>query len=179
MNLPNWITVGRVALVPVFLVLSYGDSTASAVGAFAVFLVASLSDFVDGYLARRAATITHVGEFLDPLADKLLVGAALIVLVDTRDFPLWAALLIAVREVAVQILRIRIVSGGGRLPASSMGKLKTVSQIAMVSWWLLPWDEVNIGHWMLLGAAVISTVWSGVRYFFAPDRVEELSRRDA
>ena len=179
MNLPNWITVGRVVLIPVFLVLSYGDSTASAVGAFAVFIVASVSDFVDGYLARRSGTVTHIGEFLDPLADKLLVGAALFVLVDTRDFPLWAAILILIREVAVQILRTRIVSGGGRLPASSMGKLKTVSQIAMIGWWLLPWDDTNIGHWMLLGAALITTCWSGARYFFVGNRERELSRRDA
>ena len=179
MNLPNWITVGRVVLIPVFLVLSYGDSTASAVGAFAVFLVASLSDFVDGYLARRSGIVSKFGEFMDPLADKLLVGAALFVLVDTRDFPLWAALLIAAREVAVQILRTRIVSGGGRLPASSLGKLKTVSQIAMTGWWLLPWNDINVGHWMLLGAALIITVWSGAQYFFDGNREKELARREA
>ena len=91
MNLPNWITVGRIVLVPVFLVLAYGDSTAAAVAAFAVFVIASLSDFVDGYLRAGTATVSRLGEFLDPLADKLLVGAALFVLVDTRDFPLWAA----------------------------------------------------------------------------------------
>ena len=176
MNLPNWITVGRVALIPVFLILSYGDSTSSAVGAFIVFLGASLSDFVDGYLARRSGTVSKFGEFLDPLADKLLVGAALIVLVDTRDFPLWAALLIAFREVAVQILRTRVVSSGGRLPASSLGKLKTVSQIVMVSWWLLPWDSINVGHWMLLGAALITGYWSGALYFLKQEKLEELPK---
>jgi CDP-diacylglycerol--glycerol-3-phosphate 3-phosphatidyltransferase len=165
MNLPIWISVGRVVLIAVFVVLSYGDSTASAVGAFTVFLVASVSDFVDGYLARRSGTVSGVGEFLDPLADKLLVGAALFVLVDARGFPLWAALLIAFREIAVQVLRTRIVSGGGRLPASSLGKLKTVSQIVMVCWWLLPWDHINIGHWMWLGGALLSTYWSGGLYF--------------
>ncbi|MGH2755501.1 MAG: CDP-diacylglycerol--glycerol-3-phosphate 3-phosphatidyltransferase [Actinomycetota bacterium] len=175
MNLPNGITVGRIVLVPVFLVLAYADSSAAAVGAFVVFLVASISDFVDGYLARRGGIVSKFGEFLDPLADKLLVGAALVVLVATRDFPLWAALLIAVREVAIQILRTRIVSVGGRLPASSMGKLKTVSQIIMVGWWLLPWDHINVGHWMWLGAALLSTYWSGGLYLIKRDRLKEMA----
>jgi CDP-diacylglycerol--glycerol-3-phosphate 3-phosphatidyltransferase len=164
MNLPNAITVGRILLVPVFLVLAYGSSDATAVGAFAVFFVASASDSLDGYLARKHQLVSRAGEFLDPLADKLLIGAALVVLVDTRDFPLWAALLIAAREVAVQILRTRIVSGGGTLPASPMGKSKTALQIAMVCWWLLPWST-NAGHWLLLGAALLTTLWSGTDYF--------------
>ena len=179
MNLPNWITVGRVALIPVFLVLSYGTTTSAAVGAFTVFLVASVSDFVDGYLARRSGTISKLGEFLDPLADKLLVGAALFVLVDTRHFPLWAALLIALREVAVQILRTQIVSGGGRLPASALGKLKTVSQIVMVCWWLLPWDDINIAHWMWLGASLVSTYWSGALYFMKANKIRELTKSES
>ncbi|HJR44724.1 MAG TPA: CDP-diacylglycerol--glycerol-3-phosphate 3-phosphatidyltransferase [Actinomycetota bacterium] len=165
MNLPNAITVARIALVPVFVVLAYSDSTVGAVGAFLVFLVASLSDFVDGYLARRAAAITKVGEFLDPLADKLLVGAALFSLVDTRAFPVWAALVIAVREVAIQIFRIRVVATGGRLPASRLAKAKTVLQIIMVCWWLLPWASVNAGHWTWLVAAVVVTLLSGAEYF--------------
>lgn len=165
MNLPNAITVIRILLIPVFVVASYGDTDAAAVLAFLTFLVASISDSLDGYLARRSGTTTAVGEFLDPLADKLLIGAALAVLVDTRGFPLWAAALIAVREVAVQILRTRIVTTGGALPASAAGKTKTVLQISMVGWWLLPWAEHNLGHWVLMGAALAATVWSGAQYF--------------
>lgn len=167
MNLPNAITVARIALVPFFVVAAYTDSTAGAVGAFLLFLIASLSDIVDGYLARRSGVITRVGEFLDPLADKLLVGAALWALVGTRGFPLWAALVIAVREVVIQILRIRIVNAGGTLPASRFAKLKTIVQIVMVSWWLLPWEETNLAHWALMIAAVVVTVASGVEYFTA------------
>lgn len=170
MNLPNLITVGRIALVPVFLWLSYGDTTGAAVAAFTVFLVASISDFIDGYLARRSGTISRMGEFLDPFADKLLIGAALFVLFDTRAFPLWAALLIAVREVAVQVLRIQIVHGGKTLPSSSLGKLKTVVQIVMVGWWLLPWEDTNLGHWTLLAAGLLATLWSGTEYFIAAQR---------
>ena len=175
MNLPNAITLGRVALVPVFLVLAYRDSGAAAVAAFIVFLVASLSDSLDGYLARRDGTVSRFGEFLDPFADKLLVGAALVVLVDTRDFPLWAALLIAAREIAVQLLRMQIVSGGGTLPASAAAKAKTATQIVMVCWWLLPWEEPNLVHWLLLAAGLVTTYWSGVEYFRRVERkVEEV-----
>jgi CDP-diacylglycerol---glycerol-3-phosphate 3-phosphatidyltransferase len=166
-NLPNAITVARIALVPVFLVLAYTQGVPAAVGAFGVFLVASVSDFVDGYLARRAGITTKFGEFVDPLADKLLVGAALFVLVDTRLFPLWAAVVIAVREVLIQVLRIRIVNSGGRLPASRFAKLKTVLQICMVSWWLLPWGDVTFLHWVWMGAALSATVLSGVEYLSA------------
>ena len=165
MNLPNGITVARIALVPVFLFLAYQESGAMRVASFFVFLVASASDIVDGYLARRHETVSRVGKFLDPLADKLLVGAALVVLVDARSFPLWAALVIAAREAAVQVLRIRIVRTGADMPASFAAKMKTFSQLAMVSWWLLPWDERNLGHWALLAFAVGTTVWSGAEYF--------------
>jgi len=165
MNLPNWITVGRIALVPVFLILAYGDSGSAAVGAFATFTVASISDSLDGYLARRGDLVSRLGQFLDPLADKLLVGAALVALVATRDFPLWAALIIATREVAVQWLRTQIVHRGGALPASRAAKLKTVIQVGMVSWWLLPWDARNAGHWLWVAAALAWTMWSGAEYF--------------
>lgn len=165
MNIPNAITVGRIALVPVFLLFGLREGTGAALVALLLFLVASLSDSLDGYLARRHSTVSRTGQFLDPLADKLLVGAALGALVAQHDFPLWAALLIAFREVGVQILRIQIVRGGGDLPASPMAKWKTVTQITMVSWWLLPWDP-NLVHWILLGGAIVTTLWSGGEYFF-------------
>lgn len=164
MNLPNAITIARILLVPAFVYFSYGDAGSSAVVSFVIFLVASLSDSLDGYLARRNGVVSRLGEFLDPLADKLLIGAALVVLVDTRSFPLWAAVLIAVREVAVQIYRTRVVSGGGTLPASKMGKTKTVVQIVMVCWWLLPWADTNVLHWTWLAAALLTTYWSGIEY---------------
>lgn len=172
MTLPNWITVGRIALVPVFLIAAFDDSVGAAVSAFLIFLIASLSDSLDGYLARRMGTISRVGQFLDPTADKLLIGAALIVLVRTRDFPLWAALLIAFREVAVQILRTQLVRGGRDLPSSPAGKLKTVLQICMVCWWLLPWDSVNPAHWLWLAGALVAAFWSGAVYFLHSRRTQ-------
>lgn len=174
MSVPNWISGGRVVLVAPFLILAYGDSTAAAVGALVVFLMASISDFVDGYLARRKGEVTRLGEFLDPLADKLLVGAALVVLVDTRAFPLWAALVIALREIAVQVLRTRIVQRGGTLPASKVAKLKTTTQIVMVCWWLLPWDA-SAGHWLWLAVALITTLWSGTEYLLRAERTKAVA----
>ncbi len=176
MNLPNWITVSRIALVPAFLVLGYGRSLGSSLAALALFGVASASDSLDGYLARRQETVTRLGAFLDPLADKLLVGAALVVLVDARGFPLWAAVVIAAREVAVQVLRTRIVRRGGSLPASRIAKLKTATQITMVCWWLMPWESINAGHWALLAIALATTLWSGAEYFLQTPRFKEPAR---
>ncbi len=164
MNWPNAITVARVLLVPVFLVLAYAGTDDTFVASLVVFGVASLSDFVDGYLARRNGITTSFGEWADPLADKLLIGAALVVLVDLRDFPLVAALVIALREVVVQVMRARIVQRGGALPASAAGKLKTVLQIVMVGWWLAPWERMNAVHWISLAAVMLVTLWSGAEY---------------
>jgi CDP-diacylglycerol--glycerol-3-phosphate 3-phosphatidyltransferase len=171
-NVPNAITVARIALVPIFLFFAYQDSETAAYIAFVLFLIASVSDLVDGYLARKAGSITKVGEFLDPLADKLLVGAALFVLVDERSFPLWAAMVIGVREVVIQVWRIKVVRAGGRLPASRFAKLKTALQITMVSWWLLPWESLTIVHHGLMVAALVATVLSGIEYLQAQENDE-------
>src|SRR5688572_33307770 len=109
-------------MVPFFLMFAFGETNQARVTAFVIFLVASLSDILDGYLARKNDQISRLGQFLDPTADKLLVGAALVALVAERRFPLWAAMILAVREVAVQILRNSIVNGGGTLPASPSAK---------------------------------------------------------
>lgn len=176
MTAPNWVTFARILLIPIFLLLAYRPSRAAAVGALVIFLVASLSDSLDGYLARKGGLESRLGAFLDPLADKLLIGAALVVLVDARAFPLWAALVIAVREIAVQIVRSMIVNAGGSLPASRRAKEKTMLQVAMVSWWLLPWDRVTFIHYALLAAAVVWTVWTGAEYLIAYRRTEEVAR---
>jgi len=158
----NAITIARLLLTPIWLlvVVDRGPSWP----AFLLGFVLASTDGFDGWLARKQGT-TRSGAFLDPLADKLLIGAALFVLVDTRGFPMWAALVIAAREVAVQILRTRIVTTGGALPASAAGKTKTVMQISMVGWWLLPWSAHNLGHWAWLAAALATTLWSGAQYF--------------
>jgi len=175
MNWPNAITVARVLLVPVFVVLAYRDSERALAAALIVFGIASLSDFVDGYLARRFDITSPFGEWADPLADKFLIGAALVVLVDLRAFPLWAALVIAAREIIVQALRAVIVRRGGALPASSTGKLKTILQIVMVGWWLAPWEKMNAMHWVSLVAVVVITLWSGAEYVLGSARTREVT----
>lgn len=163
MNVANWITIGRIALIPVFVVLAYKRTDGAAIAALVVFGIASASDHLDGALARKRAIISRLGEFLDPTADKLLVGAALYVLVDLHDFPLWAALVIAVREVVITFVRSRIVAAGGTLPASKTAKLKTILQVAMVCLWLYPVEPGPV-HWALLFAGVGATVLSGIEY---------------
>jgi CDP-diacylglycerol--glycerol-3-phosphate 3-phosphatidyltransferase len=170
-NLPNTITIARVVLVPFFLMFAFQDSTSARVIAFVIFLVASLSDILDGYLARKNNQISRMGQFLDPTADKLLVGAALVALVAERNFPLWAALILGAREIAVQILRTGIVNAGGTLPASPTAKSKTVLQIWLVCWWLLPWNAINVVHGILLGLTLVISVISGTEYFTTSRRV--------
>ena len=177
-NLANVITISRILLIPVFLVLllsgipaPYGDIAAAV-----VFILAAATDKLDGYVARRNKQITTLGEFLDPLADKLLIAAALIALVSQGRIAAWVAMLIIGREVAVSVLRIVGVSQGVSIPADRYGKLKTVLQIVYVVYVLVPTDKIahlinvstdvaTIIQWVLAGVVVVVTLASGVRYF--------------
>jgi CDP-diacylglycerol--glycerol-3-phosphate 3-phosphatidyltransferase len=171
MNWANLVTAVRIALVPVFVYFMYAglekrSDPAGSVFAFIVFAAAAASDSLDGYLARRHQTITRLGQFLDPLADKLLVGAALVTLVALRGFPLWAAVVIAFREAAVSLLRSLALRRGRSLPASSSGKLKTAIQISTVLLWLAQRRGFvaavqNVSVYL----AVAVTIASGIQYF--------------
>ncbi|MGH2768317.1 MAG: CDP-diacylglycerol--glycerol-3-phosphate 3-phosphatidyltransferase [Actinomycetota bacterium] len=179
---PNWanlVTFGRIALVPVFVYLMYtgaspdpspsrGPSAAERLGpwlAIVVFILAGLSDYLDGYLARRHR-VTTLGTFLDPLADKILVGAALVTLVALRGFPLWAAIVIAARELAVSLLRSAALRRGRSIPASKAGKAKTATQIPMVLLWLLPRSgTIVVAQDLAVLVAVALTIFSGAQYF--------------
>ena len=178
LNLANAITIARILLIPVFLVLllsgipqPYGDIAAAA-----VFILAAATDKLDGYVARRNKQITTLGQFLDPLADKLLIAAALIALVSQGRIVAWVAMLIIGREIAVSVLRIVGVSQGVSIPADKYGKLKTVLQIVYVVYVLVPTDDIaelihvstdvaTVIQWILAGVVVIVTLASGVRYF--------------
>jgi len=173
MSAANLVTISRIALVPPFAwaVIAAGQShpndsmSRASWAAVAIFALASVSDLFDGYLARRFNSVTPLGEVLDPLADKILVGAALALLVWFRSFPLWAALVIAVREVAVSVLRSAALRRGRRMPASMQGKIKTALQIPMVIVWLFPpvGSPATIQQ-VALYVAVILTVVSGAAY---------------
>ncbi|MEZ5125765.1 MAG: CDP-diacylglycerol--glycerol-3-phosphate 3-phosphatidyltransferase [Thermoleophilia bacterium] len=177
-NLANAITIARILLIPVFLIvlLSGMPEPYADVGAAAVFILAAASDKLDGYVARRQQSITTLGQFLDPLADKLLIAAALIALVAQDRIAAWVAMVIIVREIAVSVLRTVGVSQGVSIPADRYGKLKTVLQIIYIVYVLLPTATMaeTIGipvslepvvEWVLAGLVVIVTLVSGINYF--------------
>lgn len=174
-NWPNFLTVVRILLVPVFLYVMYagergGEDPVSRVTpfmAFVVFAAAAATDSLDGWLARRHERVTRLGQYLDPLADKFLIGAALVTLVDLRGFPAWAALLIVIREVGVSLLRSVAVRRGRSLPSSALGKAKTAVQIPMVMAWLLARNGTTaIAQDLILYLAVSLTLVSGLAYLF-------------
>jgi CDP-diacylglycerol---glycerol-3-phosphate 3-phosphatidyltransferase len=164
-NLPNLFTVLRIMLVPVLVVALLGNTPAGDVLAAIVFALASLTDFIDGYLARSRGSVTTFGKLMDPLADKLLIVAALISLVSLHRLAAWVAMVIITRELAVTVLRLSATQAGVVMPASAFGKVKTCLQIAAI----LAVIAVH-GHpawlWSLLYATVLVTVLSGLDFFF-------------
>ena len=178
MNLANALTVSRVVLAPVFLLIVFldrgrqasGGMTALSWTAVVLFVLAASTDLVDGVVARRNNTITDFGKLADPVADKVMVGAALVGLVAFREFPAWAAVVIAVREIAVSALRGVALSRGRVIPAAIGGKIKTAVQIPMVVIWLLPRVSPLAGiQDLVVVVAVVLTIVSGLAYL-APQR---------
>lgn len=165
LNLPNLLTVLRIMLVPVLVVALLGNTPAGDVLAAIVFALASLTDFIDGYLARARGSITTFGKLMDPLADKLLVVAALISLVSLHRLAAWVAMVIIARELAVTVLRMGATQAGVVMAASTLGKLKTCLQIAAILAIIaVPGKPVWVAT--LLYVAVAVTVLSGLDYFF-------------
>ncbi|HWL11396.1 MAG TPA: CDP-diacylglycerol--glycerol-3-phosphate 3-phosphatidyltransferase [Ureibacillus sp.] len=187
MNIPNKITVSRILLIPVFVIVILFDfdwGTINFLGADMpvnhfvaglIFIIASCTDWVDGYYARKFNLVTNLGKFLDPLADKLLVAAALIVLVELNMAPSWIVIIILSREFAVTGLRAILAGEGEIVAASQLGKIKTWAQIVAISSLLLHntiFAPINIPFDMItLYVALIFTVWSGWEYFYLNRRV--------
>ena len=146
------------------MLIVWGGSAGQVIAA-AVFVVAAATDGLDGYLARRYATTTATGQWLDPLADKILVAAPVVTLTALGRFPLWAAVVIVARELGVSLLRAWLGNRGRSMPASGWGKAKTAAQMAAVLLYLLPLGPGAGGLrlWVLL-VAVALTVWSGLDY---------------
>lgn len=181
MNTPNKITLSRIFLIPIFILLlsipfEWGEwdigNTTLPISHFAaglLFIFASATDWVDGYYARKYNLVTNLGKFLDPLADKLLVASALILLVELGLAPAWVVILIISREFAVTGLRLVAAGEGIVLAASSMGKLKTVTQIVAIVALLLhnfPLSYVGFPFALImLYIALFFTVLSGYDYF--------------
>ncbi len=189
MNLPNKITIARIFLIPIMIIIPYLniEGSLSSVGIeysnliiLTIFLVASLTDFLDGYLARKNNQITTFGKFLDPIADKLLVLAALIMLVEMGTIPAWIPVIILARELIVSGIRMLSAGEGIVIAASWYGKVKTVSQMIAISLAFIDLNsfmgflsgdlvgfEFVINVLMSLGmiVSVILTIFSGVDYF--------------
>lgn len=164
LNLPTVLTFSRIILIPFFLLIT----PQSPLLGIAIFLIASATDFLDGYLARRLGQITKFGMIIDPIADKFLVISALILLVDMVRLSAWVAIIIIVREFLVTGLRAVALSKDIVIPAETGGKLKTVAQMAAIILLLLPGSVVDIDFYDFgLGLMYISLVLalvSGVKY---------------
>lgn len=165
MTVPNILTMSRVAAIPLFAV-SMGLGW--RVAALVLFSLASVTDLLDGYLARRMGQVTRFGKFMDPLADKLLVFAALVFFLAEGTVPAWAALLVLAREFVVSSLRSVAASAGTVIAADRSGKVKTAVQIVCVIAILTPWHAVPVGAARLCDAAswliAAVTLWSGIDY---------------
>ena len=168
-NLPNSLTLFRIACIPVLVFLLFFPHKATSFLAALVFALASISDLLDGFLARRQQLVTTFGKFLDPLADKLIVSSALIMLVPLGRAPAWMVVVIVGRELAITGLRSMAVSEGKVISADELGKKKMVFQIVAILGLLLHYEYFGINFhavgMFFLWLAVVLTLWSGINYF--------------
>jgi CDP-diacylglycerol--glycerol-3-phosphate 3-phosphatidyltransferase len=175
-NVPNVLTVLRILLVPVLVVALLNKTPNGDLLAAIVFAVASLTDAIDGYLARRRQSITTFGKLMDPLADKLLVIGALLTLVSLNRVAPWVAMVIIAREFAVTALRMAATQQGLVMAASTLGKLKTCAQVAMVMA-LIAVPGRPLWVELVVYATVAITVLSGADYFFGLRRRLDEAKR--
>lgn len=163
-NLPNLLTLARIILIPIFLLMtSLASSNVMHIAAAVVFAIASITDHLDGYLARKWHVVTNFGKFADPLADKMLVMSAFIMLVGINQAPAWVISVIICRELAVTGLRLLLVENGGTVLAAAMpGKIKTVTQMLSI---ILLLCHVHFVGTIMLYVALFFTIYSGYDYF--------------
>ncbi|TLM67846.1 MAG: CDP-diacylglycerol--glycerol-3-phosphate 3-phosphatidyltransferase [Deltaproteobacteria bacterium] len=185
LNLPNILTLARVAAIPLLVVIMLSDSREAGFWAAALFGAAAATDFIDGWLARKWGVVTVLGKFLDPLADKLIVMAALIMLIPYGRVPAWAVFLLLAREIIVTGLRSIASSEGIVIDASDLGKYKTIYQMAAIPGLLLHYDYywffgikselllVNMHNFgmFFFSIALALTLWSGFDYLYKFSRV--------
>ena len=167
MNLPNKLSIVRVACIPAIVILLYQQSDACRIIAGALFILASLTDFLDGYIARKYNLVTNFGKFIDPVADKLLVLTTLVMLVRGDLMEAWVVVIILCRELAVDGLRMVAVGQGKVIAAGPLGKWKTTFQMVTIVCILLL-DKACFATWytaVLTGISVVLTLVSAVDYF--------------
>jgi CDP-diacylglycerol--glycerol-3-phosphate 3-phosphatidyltransferase len=164
-NVANVLTIVRILLVPVFVVCLVAGGTGWRLTALAVFVIASLTDLVDGKLARSRGLVTDFGKIADPIADKALTGAALITLSALGELPGWVTAVILIREVGVTLLRFAVIRRGV-IAASSGGKLKTLLQVAAICLYVLPasLSPPALVKEVVMAAAVVVTLVTGADY---------------
>ncbi|MGQ0841106.1 CDP-diacylglycerol--glycerol-3-phosphate 3-phosphatidyltransferase [Actinokineospora sp.] len=180
LNVANLLTMSRLALVPVFLLALFAeggfDRTWRLI-AFVVFAVASITDHIDGRLARKHGLITDFGKIADPIADKALTGSALVGLSVLGTLPWWVTIVIAVREVGVTLLRFWVIRHGV-IPASRGGKLKTLAQVFAIGLFLLPLPPILLSlAWLAMGVAIALTVVTGIDYVIRAVRLRARGKR--
>ena len=167
MTTASKITLSRVLMIPVYLVTMYlsgGESNVWMYVSLAIFIIASLTDFVDGYIARHYNQVTDFGKFLDPLADKLLTIAAMCMFCQWGVFPAWALMIVLTREFGVTGLRLIAVQKGTVIAAGWSGKVKTAStMIGLCAVLVFPQNATLL--WVVTAVIVVTTVYSGVEYF--------------
>ncbi|HPJ01412.1 MAG TPA: CDP-diacylglycerol--glycerol-3-phosphate 3-phosphatidyltransferase [Candidatus Limiplasma sp.] len=167
MNLPNKLTLLRVLAIPVIVTFLLLNTPVFRIAAIVLFVLACLTDWLDGHIARKQGIVTVFGKFLDPVADKLLVLSTMITLAGLGQLPAWVCVLVLFRELMVDGLRMIAVQKGVVIAAGKLGKIKTVSQMVLVVTVLLNFQfimDLRI-DWALIAVVVIMTVWSGVDYF--------------
>ena len=167
MTTASKITLARVAFIPllmIFMALSDGEANAWMILSLIIFIVASVTDYIDGYIARSRNQVTDFGKFLDPLADKLLVIAAMCMFCQWGMMPAWALMLVLTREFAVTGLRLVAVGKGKVIAAGWSGKVKTASTMVSLCVWMA-FPGVEWLSWLIIAVIAITTVYSGVEYF--------------
>ena len=181
LNLPNVLTCLRILLVPVLVVVLLGETENGDLWAALVFGVASATDAMDGYLARARDAVTSFGKLMDPIADKLLIIAALVSLVSLDRLAAWVAMVIIARELTVTVTRMQATQHGVIIASSWWGKAKTIVQVAAIFFLIAAGDPSPAWVDGLVYAAVAITIVSGVDYFFGLRRVlrEADARREA
>lgn len=163
MNTANKLTLCRVVMIPIFIVLLYVDFAAHLWVALGVFILASITDFVDGYVARHYNQITDFGKFMDPLADKLLVMSAMAWFVEVAWMPAWAFFVVIARELAVTGLRLVAVEQGRVIAAAKSGKVKTAcTMVGIILMLIFPSATLRL---VCVAVILVTTIYSGIEYF--------------
>lgn len=173
MNLPNKLTLLRIIMIPVFVVLLYLDFPFNNLVALAVFILASITDTLDGYIARKYNLITDFGKFMDPIADKLLVTAAMLVFVDWHMMPARVVIVVVAREFIVSALRLVAANNGRVIAAGWSGKVKTASTMVCICIMLL-----GLPQWVnavCSAVILVTTAYSGIEYLVKNKDVLDLS----